>query len=90
MRRIACTPRPRWQQRVEEAGLAWHSSERPYWNESAFYQFTASEVTALEAVTNELEAMTLRAVEHIVTNNLYPRLKVPPLDVPLIEASWRA
>jgi glutathionylspermidine synthase len=90
MRRIASTPRPRWQQRVEEAGLAWHTGDRPYWNESAFYQFTANEVAGLEAVTNELEAMTLHAVGHIVANHLYARLKVPPLAVPLIEASWRA
>jgi glutathionylspermidine synthase len=90
MRRIACTPRPDWQQRVEEAGLAWHSSDRPYWNESAFYRFTASEVAELEAATNELEAMTLRAVEHIIDNKLYGCLKVPPIAIPLIEASWRA
>jgi glutathionylspermidine synthase len=54
MRRIASTPRPNWQQRVEEAGLSWHSSEQPYWNESAFYQFTAKEVSELETATNEL------------------------------------
>jgi glutathionylspermidine synthase len=90
MRRIASTPRSNWQQRVEEAGLAWHSSDRPYWNESAFYRFTAKEIAELEAATNELEAMTLRAVEHIVGNRLYARLNVPPIAVPLIEASWHA
>jgi glutathionylspermidine synthase len=84
------TPRPNWQQRVEEAGLAWHSSDRPYWNESAFYQFTAREVAEIETATNEFEAMTLRAVEHIIENKLYGRLKVPPIAIPLIEASWRA
>ena len=90
MRRIASTPRPDWEQRVEEAGLAWHSSEQPYWNESAFYRFTAQEVATLEAATNQLEAMTLRAVEHIIENHLYARLKVPPMAAPLIEASWHA
>lgn len=90
MRRIPSAPRPNWEQRVEEAGLAWHSSDRPYWNESAFYQFTAKEVSELEAASNELEAMTLRAVEHIIENQLYGRLKVPPIAVPLVEASWRA
>jgi glutathionylspermidine synthase len=90
MRRIVSTPRPDWQQRVEEAGLAWHSSGQPYWNESAFYQFTAKEVAELETATNELEAMTLRAAEYIVENRLYARMKVPPMAAPLIEASWRA
>ncbi|MGO9260471.1 MAG: glutathionylspermidine synthase family protein [Bryobacteraceae bacterium] len=90
MRRIASTPRPSWQQRVEEAGLAWHTSQQPYWNESAFYQFTAQEVASLEAATNELEAMTLRAVEHVIENKLYARMNVPPMAAPLIEASWQA
>ena len=90
MRRIASTPRPSWQQRVEEAGLAWHTSQQPYWNESAFYQFTAQEVASLEAATNELEAMTLRAVEHVIENKLYARMNVPAMAAPLIEASWHA
>jgi len=90
MRRIATSPRHGWQERVEEAGLVWHTGERPYWNEAAFYQFTAREVEALEAATNELEAMTLRAVEHLIANRLYERMGVPPAAATLIEASWEA
>jgi len=90
MRRIASPPRPDWQERVEEAGLVWHTCERPYWNESAFYRFSAEAVAEIESVTNELEAMTLRAVEHIVANRWYARLQIPPLAIPLIEASWHA
>jgi glutathionylspermidine synthase len=90
MQRIPSRPRPDWQQRVEEAGLAWHTCERPYWDESAFYRFTAREIDELEAATNQLESMTLRAAEHIIANKLYDRLRIPPLAVPLIEASWEA
>jgi glutathionylspermidine synthase len=90
MRRIASTPRPGWQRRIEEAGLVWSTSEQPCWNESAFYQFTAKEVASLEAATNELEAMMVRSVEHIIENKLYARMSVPPIAVPLIEASWHA
>jgi glutathionylspermidine synthase len=90
MRRIATTPRPAWQERVEEAGLAWHTGERPYWNESAWYEFTAREIETLEAATNELEAMTLRAVESIIADGRYECLHVPALAAPLIEASWEA
>src|SRR5438105_9294004 len=49
MRRVASAPRAHWQQKVEEAGLMWHSAEQPYWNESAFYEFTAKEVGVLES-----------------------------------------
>ena len=68
MRRIPCAPRPAWQRRVEEAGLVWHTGEQPYWNESAFYEFTAGEVETLERATNELEAMTLPPAAHITEN----------------------
>jgi glutathionylspermidine synthase len=88
MQRIVCTPRPHWQDRVEEAGLVWHSSDRPYWNESACYRFTAREIEDLEAATNELEAMTLRAAEYVIDNRLYARLKIPASAVALIEKSW--
>jgi len=90
MRRIAATPRPNWQGRVEEAGLTWHTGETPYWNEAAFYEFTAKEVDILEKATNELETMTLQAAQHIIDNKLYSRLGIPEIAIPLIEKSWEA
>ena len=70
MRRIASPPRANWQSKVEAAGLTWHTPDQPYWNESAFYEFTAREADILEAATNELEAMSLAAVQHIIGNKL--------------------
>ena len=90
MRRIAVAPRDNWEQKVEEAGLTWHTGERPYWNESAYYEFTAKEVDVLEAATNELEAMTLAAAQHIIDNRLYSRMGIPDHAIPLIESSWEA
>jgi glutathionylspermidine synthase len=90
MRRIATEPRPDWQRRVEEYGLTWAEGEQPYWNESAFYEFTAKEVDALEAATNELEAMTLKAAQHMIDNKLYARMGIPEIAIPLIESSWEA
>ena len=90
MRRVAAEPRPNWQQRVEEAGLIWHSGVQVYWNESAFYEFTAPEIELLETATNELERMTLAAARHIIDNHLYTRLAIPPHVIPLIESSWEA
>jgi len=90
MRRITAQPRPNWQQKVEERGLIWHSGDQVYWNESAFYEFTAQEVDMLEAATNELEKMTLAAAQHIIDNRLYVRMAIPPNAIPLIERSWEA
>ncbi|HXA53004.1 MAG TPA: glutathionylspermidine synthase family protein [Candidatus Acidoferrum sp.] len=90
MRRIATDPRPDWQRKVEEYGLTWAEGEQPYWNESAFYEFTAKEVNALETATNELEAMTLKAAQHMIDNKLYARMGIPEIAIPLIESSWEA
>jgi glutathionylspermidine synthase len=90
MRRIVSEPRPDWQRKVEEQGLTWAQGEQPYWNESAFYEFTAREVDTLEKATNELEAMTLKAAQHIIDNKLYARMGIPEIAVPLIETSWEA
>lgn len=90
MRRVEAAPRDNWQKKVEEVGLIWHTGDQVYWNESAFYEFTAKEVDALEAATNELEKMTLAAAQHIIDNKLYARMGIPAIAVPLIEASWEA
>src|SRR3954447_7845706 len=90
MRRIANAPRAEWQKKVESVGLTWHSGEQPYWNESAYYEFTAKEVDTLEAATNELEKMTLAAAQHVIDEKLYADLRIPESAVPLIEASWEA
>jgi glutathionylspermidine synthase len=90
MRRLASKPRSDWQSRVEQAGLAWHTGSQPYWNESAFYEFTPKEVDMLEAATNELEKMSLEAVQHVIDNHLYARMGIPASAVPLIEQSWEA
>jgi glutathionylspermidine synthase len=90
MRRIANDPRPDWQTKVESVGLTWHSLEQPYWNESAFFEFTAKEVDVVEAATNELEKMTLAAAQYIIDNRLYSRMGIPENAVPLIESSWEA
>jgi glutathionylspermidine synthase len=90
MRRVPSTPRDGWQKKVEEAGLIWHSGKQPYWDESAFYEFTAKEVDVLEAATNELESMTLAAAQHIIDYKLYSRMGIPDNAVGLIESSWEA
>src|SRR5947208_11884378 len=90
MRRVSSAARPDWQKKVESVGLTWHSLEQPYWNESAYYEFTAKEVDVLEAATKELEKMTLAAAQHVIDKRLYSRLGIPESAVPLIESSWEA
>ncbi len=90
MRRIPACPRPGWQNRVEAAGLIWHTPGQPYWNEAAFYEFTPREVEELEKATNHLAQMALEAAQHIIDCRLFARMGIPECAVPLIEASWEA
>ncbi|MEU6761446.1 glutathionylspermidine synthase family protein [Streptomyces sp. NPDC046853] len=75
MERRTLTPRPGWQQTVEDQGLIYpltrypDDSLRPYWDESACYVFSLPEVEALEEVVEELHAMCLAAAEHIVEHD---------------------
>ncbi|MBC8143216.1 MAG: glutathionylspermidine synthase family protein [Armatimonadetes bacterium] len=89
MERITSEPRPDWKSIVEEQGLTFHmTGDVPYWDESAFYAFTAQEIAALETATYALNEMCLQAVEHVVTQKLYDRFLIPEAFAPWVAESW--
>ena len=91
MQRIPLTPRADWQQKVESAGLTFHSPEgmdRPYWDESAAYEFTAAEIDTLEAAGNTLQEMCLSAAKHVIDEKRYAELDIPADAIPAIEWAW--
>jgi glutathionylspermidine synthase len=91
MQRIPLTPRTDWQQKVESAGLTFHSPEgmdRPYWDESAAYEFTAAEIDTLEAAGNTLQEMCLSAAKHVIDEKRYAELDIPAEAIPAIEWAW--
>jgi glutathionylspermidine synthase len=89
MKRVALTRRPDWEQRVESSGLTFHSIDgKTYWDESVCYEFTAHEIDELERATNELHGMCATAVEHVIEENEFARLKIPQDYVRLITDSW--
>jgi glutathionylspermidine synthase len=88
VRRVPAFPRSNWQSKVAAAGLTWHTPAGPYWNESAFYEFTAQEIDMLESATNQLAEMALAAAQHMIDRKLYSQLGIPESAVPLIENSW--
>jgi glutathionylspermidine synthase len=86
--RLRISPRDNWRDRVERSGLSWHGADGGYWNESAYYRLTARDVDTLEKATAELHAMCLKAVEHVIENDLFARMQIPELARPLIRESW--
>lgn len=93
MRRIPISPRDDWQQKVSSAGLVFHTPEdqemdRPYWDESACYEFTTPEIDTLEAAGATLQQMCLEAAQHIIDKKRYAELEIPAAAVPAIEWAW--
>ncbi|MFZ3568605.1 glutathionylspermidine synthase family protein [Streptomyces sp. BH097] len=96
MKRHTITPRPGWQQTVEEQGLIYpltrypDDSLRPYWDESAYYEFSLPEVEALEEVVEELHRMCLAAAEHIVRHDRFADLGITdPRIAAAVAEAWQ-
>jgi glutathionylspermidine synthase len=84
------TPRADWQKTVESQGFYFHTTEeqQPYWYESAYYSFTRGEVDALEKATYALNDMCLKAVQHVIDNDLLEMFQVPPEFRDWVRESW--
>ena len=89
MLRHSCPPRADWQKTVESQGLLYHTADGvPYWDESAYYEFTSAEVDDLEAATYALNDLCLAAVEHVIAHDLFDRFLIPPPYRDFIRRSW--
>jgi len=91
MKRRSIAARPDWEATVSSQGLTYHHvAGRPYWNETAFYEFTAREVDNLEQATNELHEMCLAAVQHVIDEDLFARMRISDLAATLVRKTWDA
>ncbi len=90
MRREAVTPRVGWQKKVEDLGFDFYSLDgKAYWTEQACYVFSSAEVDEMEAATEALHKICLQAVEYVVANKLWERMRIPPAWGDYIEQVWR-
>lgn len=91
MRRRTIEPRANWADEVRAKGLVYcYTGDRPYWDESAYYEFTAEEVDQLEAATRELQRLCLEAGQHIIDRNRFGELGIPAAAIDAIRRSWDA
>lgn len=89
MRRLRSQPRRDWQATVESQGLLFHTPEgEPYWDESAYYRFTPSEVDAIEKATYALNDMCLAAVQRVIDENRFADFGLPPAVAQYVARSW--
>ncbi|HWE50339.1 MAG TPA: glutathionylspermidine synthase family protein [Bryobacteraceae bacterium] len=91
MRRETVAPRAAWQDKVSAQGLTFHTPDgQPYWDESICYRFRAGEVDQIEAATNDLQELCLKAAQHVIDNQRYAEFHIPPAAVPFIEKAWNS
>lgn len=88
MQRISLSPRNNWQAAVEGLGFGFHTTNVPYWDESACYSFEMDEILLLEKATADLWTMCLAAVQHVMDEGLYESFAIPQWMVPYIERTW--
>ncbi len=91
MRRRVIEPRAGWQERVRRVGLTYHTLDNgsPYWDESAYWEFSAAEIDRLEAATSEIQRLCLAAGEHIIAKNRFAEMRIPTAAVERIRETWR-
>ena len=85
--------RPGWRQRAEEFGFGFHTMYgEPYWDESAYYEFTLREIEDdLEDPTAELHRMCLEVVDRVVHDEaLLARFQIPQRYRKWVRQSWQA
>ncbi|MBP7133899.1 glutathionylspermidine synthase family protein [Patescibacteria group bacterium] len=89
MKRQALEERPDWRKRVVAKGMLYYADGNvPYWRDDAIYTFTAAQIDEIEAATNAIQDMYLKAVEHVLTNGRLRELGIPERMIPLILKSW--
>lgn len=90
MQRLALTPRPDWQRRVESVGLSFHTLENgdPYWDERACYVFTLAQIDEIELATYALNDLCLKAVEHVLRRDRCAEFQIAPQYAEFIRRSW--
>jgi glutathionylspermidine synthase len=89
VQRLRIRPRNNWQAAVEKPGLQFHTPEgRTYWDESVCYRFRSREVDELEAATEELQQLCLKAGQFIIDNDRFDDFHIPAAVRPLIRKAW--
>jgi glutathionylspermidine synthase len=88
---LKISPRKEWREVVAAQGLLFHSNHNgsPYWDESACFEFSASEIERLESVANELHAMFLHACRVAIAEKRLGELGIPEALHDAVRKSWR-
>ncbi|RDV29249.1 glutathionylspermidine synthase family protein [Alteromonas aestuariivivens] len=91
MLRVTSIPRPDWKKQAAKYGFHFHTLYgEPYWDESAYYQFTLKQIEQdLEDPTAELHQMCLEVVDWVVRDErLLKQCQIPEAHWEAVASSW--
>lgn len=89
MKRLAIDARPDLREHAKRLGFAFAEiAGEPYWDETACYAFTATQIDRLEDATDELARMCQQAAEFAITQDLHAPLGIPAGAWPIVKRSW--
>jgi glutathionylspermidine synthase len=88
MQRHSIEPRADWRAKVEALGLTYHTTDAPYWDESAYYSFSMAEILEIERSTGELFGLCCQAVEHVLKTDRWEEFGIDRSLAPAIRRSW--
>lgn len=91
MKRVSTTERPHWRSYAEEVGFLFHTFDgEPYWDESAYYQFSLAQIeNDIETPTEELHHMVMDMVGDITrSEEMLTLLDIPEDFWSYIWNSW--
>lgn len=90
MRRHTIKPRRGWQETVARTGLTYNTlaDGSPYWDESAYWEFSSPEIDRLEAATAEIQKLALAAGDHIIQRDRFAEMKISPAAATRIRETW--
>ena len=74
--------------KLEKIGFGFHTTDVPYWDETAYYSITMAEADEIHKATTDLWSMCLEAVQHVIDNKLYDKFGIPSFIRQHIEDSW--
>jgi len=89
--RLPIGERPRWQERAREFGFHFHTMYgEPYWDESAYYQFSLEQIEKhIEEPTEEIHQMCLDVVAKVLEDEaLMRRFCIPEQHWDFVRNSW--
>ncbi|BDR34170.1 glutathionylspermidine synthase family protein [Photobacterium damselae] len=92
MLKIKCKERHDWRKIASEYGFNYHSiNNEPYWDETAYYQFTLKQVEDdIENPTAEIHQMCLEVVDYVLKDEYWlDKFQIPEYMWDQIEISWR-